>query len=77
MGRFERVLAEAIGVDLGEEPTAMRPRMVAAAATAALWCMRDAEDADAPEQRLLRLHEAVAFLRSGTEALAQAQPIGS
>lgn len=77
MGRFEGVLAEAVAVDLGEEGTAMRPRMVAAAATAALWCMREADEGGTREHSLDRLNEAIAFLRSGTEALAQAQSIGS
>jgi AcrR family transcriptional regulator len=72
MARFEGLLAEAIAADLGDHPDGMRPQMVAAAAVAALWCMRDldAEDADAGhEHSMEQLAEAMAFLRAGTSAL--------
>ncbi len=71
MGRFEDLLATAVATDLGDEPAALRPRMVAAAATAALWCLRDGEDGRPSDhdQALERLDEALAFLRAGTAAL--------
>jgi AcrR family transcriptional regulator len=42
---FERRLAEAVGEDLGEPADALRPRLVAAAATAALTASSDSADA--------------------------------
>jgi AcrR family transcriptional regulator len=41
---FERRLAEAVGEDLGEPADALRPRLVAAAATAALTASSDSAD---------------------------------
>jgi AcrR family transcriptional regulator len=74
MGRFEDLLAAAVATDLGDEPSALRPRMVAAAAVAALWCLRDGDDGrPADHDRALeRLDEALAFLRAGTAALVAA-----
>jgi AcrR family transcriptional regulator len=43
--QFERRLAEAVGEDLGEPADALRPRLVAAAAVAALQASSDAADA--------------------------------
>jgi AcrR family transcriptional regulator len=43
--RFEHRLAEAVGEDLGEPADALRPRLVAAAAVAALQASSDAADA--------------------------------
>jgi AcrR family transcriptional regulator len=78
MARFEGLLAEAIAADLGDDPDAMRPQMVAAAAVAALWCMRDVdaeEDEDVGHERSMeRLAEAMAFLRAGTTALLPQSP---
>jgi AcrR family transcriptional regulator len=45
MRQFERRLAEAVGEDLGEPPDALRPRLVAAAAVAALQASSDNADA--------------------------------
>jgi AcrR family transcriptional regulator len=44
MRQFERRLAEAVGEDLGEPPDALRPRLVAAAAVAALQASSDKAD---------------------------------
>ena len=44
MRRFERRLAEAVGDDLGEPADALRPRLVAAAAVAALQASSDNAD---------------------------------
>jgi AcrR family transcriptional regulator len=44
MRRFERRLADAVGEDLGEPPDALQPRLVAAAAVAALQASSDAAD---------------------------------
>lgn len=77
-GRFERVLAEAVAADLGERPSSLRPRLVAAAATAALMALRP--DPDLPplpaERALERLDEALIFLRGGLAALASARGPG-
>ncbi len=72
MGRFEAIIAESVAADLGDAPTDMRPRMIAAAAIAALMAMRpddpDAEELASP-QKLQRLDEALEFLRAGVAAL--------
>lgn len=71
--QFQEVLAEAVAADLGEEPGALRPRMVAAAATAALETLgKAAEGSVAPEQAIAVLDEALVFLRGGVEALQAA-----
>ena len=44
MRQFERRLAEAVGEDFGEPGHALRPRLVAAAAVAALQASSDAAD---------------------------------
>ncbi len=44
MSRFERRLAEAVAEDFGEPADALRPRLVAAAAVAALQASSDAAD---------------------------------
>jgi TetR/AcrR family transcriptional regulator, regulator of mycofactocin system len=72
MGRFEAIIAEAVAADLGDEPTDMRPRMIGAAAIAALMAMRpDDPGAEelAPREKLKRLDEALEFLRGGVAVL--------
>jgi AcrR family transcriptional regulator len=72
MGRFESLIEESVAADLGDEPGDLRPRMIAAAAIAALMAMGP-EDEAAPEptkrQKLARLDEAFEFLRGGVERL--------
>jgi AcrR family transcriptional regulator len=63
--QFEQRLAEAVGEDLGEPADALRPRLVAAAATAALQASSDAADAileDDPEAANALLADPMAFL---------------
>jgi AcrR family transcriptional regulator len=63
--QFEKRLAEAVGEDLGEPADALRPRLVAAAATAALQASSDAADAileDDPEAANALLADPMAFL---------------
>ncbi len=77
---FEDILATAVARDLGLPPRSLRPRMVAAAATAALNVLADffddqAESA-APEP-LAVLDEALTFLRGGIAALAAQPPDGA
>ena len=79
MRRFERRLAEAVAEDLAEPADALRPRLVAAAAVAALQASSDAADAiieSDPEaaQALMAdpaafIDDALRFLEGGLAAL--------
>jgi AcrR family transcriptional regulator len=78
MGRFEATLAEAVARDLGDPPDGVRPRMVAAAATAALLSTESYYKDEGPEQAqspltkamsLALLDDALTFLRGGIAAL--------
>jgi AcrR family transcriptional regulator len=79
MRRFERRLAEAVAEDFGEPADALRPRLVAAAAVAALQASSDAADVileHDPEQaqRLMAdpaafIDDALRFLEAGLAAL--------
>jgi AcrR family transcriptional regulator len=79
MRRFERRLAEAVGEDFGEPPDALRPRLVAAAAMAALQASSDAADVifeedSAKAQELIAdpvafIDDALRFLEGGLAAL--------
>jgi AcrR family transcriptional regulator len=72
-GRVQDVLAEAVARDLGEEPGALRPRLVAAAAIAALETLVHREikgkKDTSSEQALAVIDEAMTFLRGGLAAL--------
>jgi AcrR family transcriptional regulator len=79
MGRFEEILGEAVAIDLGEAPGTLRPRMVAAAAVAALTSL-DAEQSQGRKKGLksdadpmATIDEALAFVRAGVAEL-QARP---
>jgi AcrR family transcriptional regulator len=79
MRRFERRLAEAVGEDFGEPADALRPRLVAAAAVAALQASSDAADVileedPAKAQALMAdpaafIDDALRFLEGGLAAL--------
>jgi hypothetical protein len=79
MGRFEEVLGEAVAADLGEEPGSLRPRMVAAAAVAALTALDAERDEGRGEGRgeglkshadpMATIDEALAFVRAGVAEL--------
>jgi AcrR family transcriptional regulator len=76
LARVHDLLREAIADDLGEPPDALRPRLVAAAAMAALTSLEgslDEKAADqlpvAKEEALGVLDEAIVFLRGGIDAL--------
>jgi TetR/AcrR family transcriptional regulator, regulator of mycofactocin system len=79
MRQFERRLAEAVGEDFGEPADALRPRLVAAAAMAALQASSDAADVimetDADKARELMadpvafIDDALRFLEGGLAAL--------
>jgi hypothetical protein len=79
MRRFEQRLAEAVGEDFGEPADALRPRLVAAAAMAALQASSDAADVifeQDPEKagQLIAdpgafIDDALRFLEAGLAAL--------
>jgi AcrR family transcriptional regulator len=72
MGRFETIIAESVATDLGDAPTDLRPRMIAAAAIAALMAMRPDDPGSeemTAEEKLQRLDEALEFLRGGVAVL--------
>jgi AcrR family transcriptional regulator len=81
MGRFEELLREAVAVDLDEPADGLRPRLVAAAATAALSSLqvtidKDEESAGMPskDEALAVLDQALVFLRGGVTALQDHAP---
>jgi AcrR family transcriptional regulator len=76
MARIHELLLEAIADDLGEPADALRPRLVAAAALAALTSLegssREKADQSAPVGKaaaLAVLDDAMVFLRGGLDAL--------
>jgi AcrR family transcriptional regulator len=76
MARIHELLLGAIADDLGEPPDALRPRLVAAAALAALTSLegssREKADPSAPVGKadaLAVLDDAMVFLRGGLDAL--------
>jgi AcrR family transcriptional regulator len=75
MGYFERLIAESVAVDLGDAPTDLQPRLVAAAATAALMAMQPDEGKEHKKgvdaESLAQLDDAFAFLRGGIAALQE------
>lgn len=76
MGRFERLLAENVARDLGDDPDDLQPRLVAAAAIAALMAMSRKGDEmqehkGIDEEGLAELDDAFAFLRGGIAALQE------
>jgi AcrR family transcriptional regulator len=70
MGKFAELLAEAVAQDLGDAPGALRPRLVAAAATAAIGVIDDLPDDDV-KHSVETLDSLLAFLRGGLEALQE------
>ncbi|HEY6760492.1 MAG TPA: TetR family transcriptional regulator [Baekduia sp.] len=73
MGRFESLIAENVAIDLGDEPDDLQPRLVAAAAIAALMAMQPKDPQDhhkgIDEEGMAQLDDAFAFLRGGIAAL--------
>ena len=75
MARVQELLVEAIAEDLGEPADGLRPRLVAAAAMAALSSLDgsfDEKDESLPEakaEKLAVFDEAMLFLRGGLDAL--------
>jgi AcrR family transcriptional regulator len=76
MGRFEQLIADNVARDLGDAPDDLQPRLVAAAAVAALMAMSHKDDPDhqhkgIDEEGLAQLDDAFAFLRGGIAALQE------
>ncbi|WP_051223730.1 TetR family transcriptional regulator [Conexibacter woesei] len=78
MGRFETLIAESVAIDLGSAPDDLQPKLIAAAAVAALMALSgDDEDRRAKKKHgpdeadLARLDEAFTFLRGGIAALQE------
>ena len=71
MAEFEDVLAEGVASDLGLPKQSLRPRMIAAAAIAAMSTLEDFYDADKtpPAEPVEILDEALVFVRGGIDAL--------
>ena len=72
MARIEELLLQAVADDLGEPPDALRPRLVTAAAVAALNSLDNSFDEQASAAKaeaLAVLDDAVLFLRAGIGAL--------
>ncbi len=79
MRQFEQRLAEAVAEDLGEPSDALRPRLVAAAAVAALLASSDKADVildEDPERAeammadpVVFIDDALRFLEAGLAAL--------
>jgi AcrR family transcriptional regulator len=72
MGRIEELLLQAVADDLDEPPDALRPRLVTAAAVAALNSLDktfDEKASVAKAEALAVLDDAVLFLRAGIGAL--------
>jgi AcrR family transcriptional regulator len=84
MGEFEQTLAASVARDLGVPAASVRPRMVAAAAVAALTvlesCYQDPSDpgkeplVPAEGEPMAIVEELLTFLRGGVAALAEQPP---
>jgi AcrR family transcriptional regulator len=67
LSRFEDILREGVARDLGDAADSLRPKLVAAAATAAIASISDTGSGKAESLQLL--DQALVFLRAGVEAL--------
>lgn len=67
-GKFVQLLAEAVAQDLGDAPGDLRPRLVAAATTAAIGLIDDMPDDDV-QHSVETIDSLLAFLRGGLAAL--------
>jgi AcrR family transcriptional regulator len=67
-GKFAELLGEAVAEDLGEAPGDLRPRLVAAAAAAAIGVIEDTSDGD---HSLETVDSLLLFLRGGLAALQE------
>jgi AcrR family transcriptional regulator len=69
-GRIVELLAEAVGEDLGDAPTDLRPRLVAAATMAAIGVIEDMPD-DEVDHSVETIDSLLVFLRGGLAALQE------
>ena len=67
-GKFAELLVESVAQDLGDDPGDLRPRLVAAAATAAMGVIDDMPDDDV-EHSMETIDSLLVFLRGGLSAL--------
>jgi AcrR family transcriptional regulator len=74
MARFEDLMAEQVAVDLGDTPSGLRPRLVAAAAVAAMKSLGKPETDEPPDptEAMAVIDEAFTFLNGGIAALRDA-----
>jgi AcrR family transcriptional regulator len=74
--RFEDLLREAVARDLGQPPDSLRPRLVAAATSAAVRSLDDDPETEpATHAHAIEvLDEALVFLQGGIEALQRHEP---
>ena len=72
-GKFAELLGQAVAEDLGDEPSDLRPRLVAAASAAAIGVIDDMPDEDV-EHSVETLESLLAFLRGGLAALQDQRP---
>lgn len=73
---FEQLLGEQVALDLGVSPESLRPRMVSAAAIAALTALTALEEEEPGAERAMALvDEALAFAEGGLEVLRRRPPI--
>jgi AcrR family transcriptional regulator len=82
LGRFQELIREAVATDLGDEDHDLRPRLVAAAAVAALKALQPLDPAQKHakpfgEEGLAQLEEAFAFLLGGIAALQERRAAAS
>ncbi|HYZ28254.1 MAG TPA: TetR family transcriptional regulator [Thermoleophilaceae bacterium] len=73
-GVFERLVAENVAADLGVPADSLRPRMVAAAAVAALSALGEVDAGEIADEPMAVVDEAVAFLQGGLGALQRKRP---
>jgi len=73
LGHFEHLVAEAVAADLGVAPGSLRPRIVSAAAAAALGALEQlyGEDAGELDDPMAVVDEAIVFLNGGVAALSE------
>jgi AcrR family transcriptional regulator len=73
MSRFEGLIATNVARDLGDAPTDLQPRLVAAAAVAALMAIQPEDPSEKHKkpdsESLAKLDDALEFLRGGIAAL--------
>lgn len=67
LSKLEDILREGVARDLGEPPDGLRPRMVSAAAVAAMSSLDDTSGTKS--ERMALLDDALVFLRGGVAAL--------